>query len=230
MEDRVTAGLYLEMSNCSPDRYEDTRVRDVLALAGARRATWWENAHLDRRDLPRTLEEFSLLGLYEVDEDFIVPGEARDIRGHHFRRYPRPGQGSLTGQPTVGLLLVLVSPRQPEGAQALRDLADFVHIRHIAEASVPGYTMITPYENATDVGPRFLHLYEMATGDPEAAFTSMTPLVQRRLGGGPGSSGFDQWMGHPQLRIDYVNTFRRLGGCRSAVVDTHGGSSRAGRP
>ena len=209
----MTSGLYLEMSNCSSDAYRTTRVPDVMAVAGAERATRWENAHPDRRDLPRTLEEFSLLGLYEVAEDFIVPDEAGGIRGHHFRRYPRPGQGSLTGRPTVGLLLVLVSPRTPDGARALRDWADYVHIRHIAEASVPGYTMITPYENATAAGPRFLHLYEMDTGDPEGAFRSMTPLVQRRLGGGPGNPGFDQWMGHPQLRIDYVNTFRRLDAC-----------------
>jgi hypothetical protein len=211
MEDRITAGLYLEMSSCSPDPYESRRVPDVMSSTGATGATCWENAHPDRRDLPRTLEEFSLLALYEVGDDFTAPEAADGTRGHHFRRYPRPGQGSLTGRSTVGILLVLISPRRPDGAQALRDWADFVHIRHIAEASVPGYTMITPYENATGAGPRFLHLYEMDTADPEAAFASMTPLVQRRLGGGPGTPAFDEWMGHPQLRIDYVNTFRRLG-------------------
>jgi hypothetical protein len=211
MEERITDGLYLEMSDASPDTYQAARVPDVLARPGTLRATWWENAHPGRTDLPRTVEEFSLLGLYEVDHDFTVPELVGDTRGEHFRRYPRPGQGSLTGQPTVGLLLVLVSPRQPDGAQALRDWADFVHIRHIAEASVPGYAMITPYENVTGTSPRFLHLYEMDTQDPEAAFTSMAPLVRQRLGGGPGTPGFDQWMGHPQLHIDYVNTFRRLG-------------------
>ena len=211
MEDRITAGLYLEMSNCAPDAYKSTRVPEIISRQGALRATWWENAHPDRGDLPRTLEECSLLALYEVGDDFTAPEPVDGGRGHHFRRYPRPGQGSLTGRPTVGLLLVLISPRQPDGAQALRDWADFVHIRHIAEASVPGYTMITPYENATGVGPRFLHLYEMDTADPEASFTSMTPLVLDRLGGGPGTAVFDEWAGHPQLRIDYVNTFRRLG-------------------
>jgi hypothetical protein len=211
MEDRITAGLYLEMSDSSPDVYETKRVPEVMSLPGALRATWWENAHPGRRDLPRTFDEFPLLGLYEVDEDFSAPELMAGTRGHHLRRYPRPGQGSLSGRPTVGLLLVLVSPRDPDGAQALRDWADFVHIRHIADASVPGYAMITPYENSTGASPRFLHLYEMDTADPEGAFRSMTPLVQRRLGGGPGTPAFDQWMGHPQLRIDYVNTFRRLG-------------------
>ena len=41
--------------------------------------------------------------------------------------------------PTIGLSLVLISPREPDQAQALRDWADFVHIRHIAAAGVPGY-------------------------------------------------------------------------------------------
>ena len=68
--------------------------------------------------------------------------------GHHFRRTPRPGQGNLSGKPTLGLELVLVSPKTPSGAQAFRDWADFIHIRHIAAASVEGFTMITPYENA----------------------------------------------------------------------------------
>ncbi|TMM15699.1 MAG: hypothetical protein E6G01_09620 [Actinobacteria bacterium] len=60
MEDRITAGLYLEMSDSPPDAYEATRVPEVLSRRGALRATWWENAHPDRADLPRTLEEFSL--------------------------------------------------------------------------------------------------------------------------------------------------------------------------
>ena len=89
----------------------------------------------------------------------------------------------LTGRPTIGLSLVLISPKEPERAQELRDWADFVHIRHIAEAAVPGYTMITPYENATGGDPRFMHFYEMDTDDPERAFKSMTPLVMERIGG-----------------------------------------------
>ena len=74
----------------------------------------------------------------------------------------------LTGRPTIGLSLVLISPKEPDRAQELRDWADFVHIRHIAEVGVPGYTMITPYENATGGDPRFMHFYEMDTDDPEA--------------------------------------------------------------
>jgi hypothetical protein len=129
-----------------------------------------------------------------------------------FRHYPRPGQGSLTGNPTLGLSLVLISPRDADQGQSLRDWGDFVHIRHIADAAVPGYTMITPYENVdpTATLARYMHFYEMDTDDPETAFKAMTPLVEERLGP-TGTPAFDAWANHPQLTIDYVNSFRRIG-------------------
>ena len=40
----------------------------------------------------------------------------------------------------LGLELVLISPREPSGAQAPRNWADFVHIRYIAAAAVEGFT------------------------------------------------------------------------------------------
>ena len=132
------------------------------------------------------------------------------ISAHHFRRYRRPGQGVLTGRPTIGLSLVLISPTEPQRAQELRDWADFVHIRHIAEAAVPGYTMITPYENVTGGDPRFMHFYEMDTDDPERAFRSMTPLVIQRIGG-TDTPEFRHWAFGPGLRIMYVNSFARVG-------------------
>lgn len=210
MEDRVTAGLYLEMTDRLADAYAQARVPDVLGLPGVERATWWENVHLGRTDLPRKLPEFSRLAVYEVGDAFVAPPTPSDISGHHFRRTRRPGQGRLTGEPTVGLSLVLISPRDPAQAQALRDWADFVHIRHIAEFMVPGYTMITPYENVAGGDPRFMHFYEMDTDDPESAFQSMTPMVAERIGG-PGTPAFDRWARHPALRIIYVNSFRRAG-------------------
>jgi hypothetical protein len=208
MEDRITPGLYLEMTTQAPEEYEQERVPRLLARDGVQRATWWENAVPDRTDLPRELDEFSLLGLYEVDDTFRAPD---DGLAHHFRRCPRPGQGILSGRPTIGLSLVLISPRRPEQAQSLRDWADFVHIRHIAEVGNPGYTMITPYENVTGGDPRFMHLYEIDTDDPEAAFRAMTPRVIERLGGGFGTPVFDAWAFHDALRIMYVNSFRRVG-------------------
>ena len=207
MEDRLTPGLYLEMTDALPAAYAHERVPQVLTWPGVQRATWWENVVPGRADLPRVLDEFSLLGIYEVDDTFTAPGND----GYHFRRYPRPGQGSLSGRPTIGLSLVLISPTHPEHAQALRDWADFVHIRHIAATGNPGYTMITPYENVTAGDPRFMHFYEMDTDDPEAAFQAMTPRVIERLGGGFGTPRFDAWAFHESLRIMYVNSFRRLG-------------------
>jgi hypothetical protein len=210
MEDRLTPGLYLEMTDRALDAYASERVPAVLAHAGVQRATWWHNVHRDRDDLPRVLPEFDHLGVYEVDEGFTPPPTPPDVTGHHFRRTPRPGQGVITGNPTVGLSLVLISPKDPERAQELRDWGDFVHIRHIAEVGVPGYAMITPFENATGGDPRFMHFYEMDTDDPETSYRAMTPLVGERIGD-PSTDAWKRWAFHPQLRIMYVNTFARVG-------------------
>jgi hypothetical protein len=210
VEDRHTAGLYLEMTDMALDEYASGRVPAVLAQPGVERATWWRNVHRDRDDLPRVLPEFDHLGVFEVADGFVPPTLPAGIAGHHFRRYRRPGQGVLTGRPTVGLSLVLISPKEPDRAQELRDWADFVHIRHIAEAAVPGYAMITPYENATDGDPRFMHFYEMDTDDPERAFTRMTPMVIDRIGG-TDTETFRHWAFGPSLRIMYVNSFARVG-------------------
>ncbi len=207
MEDRRGASLYLEMTDLAPDAYAASRVPAVLTGPGATRATWWTNVHRDRDDLPRVLPEFGTLGVFEVEDSFSAPDGVDGIVGHLFHRTPRPGQGRLTGRPTVGLSLVLISPKDPGDAQALRDWADFVHLRHIAEAAVPGYSMVTPYEHADGGDPRFLHFYEMDTDDPETSFKAMTPLVRERLD----RDTFRTWTGHPALRIWYVNSFRRVG-------------------
>lgn len=204
MEDRITRGLWLETSQASARDYG----REVSLAAGMRRVTWWTNQCPNRSDLPRDFPEFDTLGVFELDDDFAPPpGRA----GLYFRHYPRPAQGVLTGKPTVGLSLVLISPRAPEGAQALRDWADFVHIRHIAEAGVPGMAMITPYERVGGLdGPRFLHLYEITDPDAEAVFKAMPGRVQARLGP-PGTPAFNEWAWHPALWINYVNSFRLAG-------------------
>ncbi len=235
MEDRITPGLYLEMTDGPIEEYTGERVTEILKLDGAERATWWHNANRDRTDLPRRLPEFEYLAVYEVDAGFTAPATPSGVTGHHFRHYPRPGQGRITGRPTLGLSLVLISPTEPERAQELRDWGDFVHIRYIAEANVPGYTMITPYENVSGGDPRFLHFYEMDTDQPEEAFRRMTPLVEQLLNGGgtpmadllasedasrsaqfeAGAAGlteaFRTWGFHDALRIMYVNSFVRLG-------------------
>ncbi|MGO9877259.1 MAG: hypothetical protein ACLPVY_26060 [Acidimicrobiia bacterium] len=214
MEDRQTPGLYLEMTEMPLDVYVRDRIPSVLALPGVERASWWRNVHRDRDDLPRVLAEFDHLGVFEVADGFQGPISPAGVCAHHFRRTGRPGQGVLTGRPTVGLSLVLISPTEPARAQELRDWADFVHIRHIAEAAVPGYTMITPYENVTNADPRFLHFYEMDTDDPERAFTQMTPAVIDRIGG-VDTDAFKRWAFGPSLRIMYVNSFLRVGAAQS---------------
>jgi len=210
VEDRRTGALYLELADGSPATYGRTRATVVAALPGVGWSTWWSNQHPGREDLPRRLPEFATLGLYEVDATFSPPPAADGITGLHVRATERPGQGTLGPEPVDGLLLVLISPRSDEEAEALRDWGDLVHLRHIAEAAVPGYRMITPYERVGGGEPRWLHLYEMATDDPEATYRSMTPLVQERLGP-PGTPTYDAWAWHPALRIDYVNTFRLEG-------------------
>ena len=192
MEDRVDAGVWLEPTGTRGER------------AGM---TLWENACPNRTDLPRKLDEFAFLGISEVGGDFEAPAGGH---GWHFRRYPRPGQGILSGQPTRGLLVVLVGLKAPDQAQAFRDWADFTHIRHIAACDDSEGLMITPYENVTGGDPRFLHLYELATPDPEDWFKGMPDRVAKHLGGGPGTPAFDDWAWHPALRILYVNTFKRV--------------------
>jgi hypothetical protein len=211
MEDRETPVLYLEMTEATPDDYERDRVAHVLALPGVERATWWRNVYRDRLDLPRELAEFDTLGVYECDPSFVAPPTVpAHIAGHHFLRTPRPGQGRLTGNPTVSLSLVLISPTTPAEAQALRDWGDFVHLNHIVEAGVPGFTMITPYENATGGDPRYLHFYEFDDPEAEVTFKRMRPLLEARLGSWD-TPECKAWAVHPALRIMYVNSFALVG-------------------
>jgi hypothetical protein len=157
------------------------------------------------------MAEFRTLATYEVDDSFAPPADRPpDVRGLHFRHYPRPGQGTVSDRPTLGLELVLISPKEPEQAQALRDWGDFVHIRDIAAAAPDHFTMITPYENVAPGPPRFLHLYELDTDDPEPAFQAMTPTTLARAGA-YGTHPEREWAMHEALVIDYVSTFRRVG-------------------
>jgi hypothetical protein len=148
--------------------------------------------------------------VYECTPSFVVPDPPAGITGHHFLRTPRPGQGRLTGKPTVSLSLVLISPTTPAEAQALRDWGDFVHINYIVEAGVPGFTMITPYENATGGDPRYLHFYEFDDPEAEVTFKRMRPLLEARLGSWD-TPECKEWAVHPALRIMYVNSFALVG-------------------
>src|SRR3982074_3194930 len=61
MEDRITPGLYLEMTDRDVDQYVEARLPEVLDRDGVTRATWWRNVFRDRPDLPRRLPEFDHL-------------------------------------------------------------------------------------------------------------------------------------------------------------------------
>jgi hypothetical protein len=183
------------------------RAPALLRAPGVTRASAWTNCALHRTDLPRTLAEFATLGVVEARAPFAAPAPPAGVAAHQFRQV-RPGQGVVTGRPTRGLELVLISPKTEAGAQALRDWADFVHIRHIAAAAVPGFTLITPYENVTRGRPRFLHFYELDTEAAEEAFQRMTPATLARL---PEKAERRAWAGHAELVIEYVSTFRFAG-------------------
>jgi hypothetical protein len=211
MEDRVSPFLYLELTSQPAAAYGAERVPKVSALRGVERATWWSDCVPGRRDLPRRLDDATTLGLYECTADFVPPAVADGVVAVHLRQV-RPGQGTLGRGPTLGLEVVLISPKHPEQAQALRDWGDFVHIHDIAAASPERFTMITPYENVAGGEPRYLHLYELDTDDPEPPFHAMTPATRARLdAGGWNSHPFDEWAWHPELVIEYVSTFRREG-------------------
>ena len=217
MEDRRSEGAYVELGDLDPDRYGSERAGELLRLRGVSRVSWWANCVPGRSDFRAKVPEGTLLGLAEVDDTFVAPEAPSGAHAVHFRRHPRPGQGVLTGAPTTGLLVVWISPKAPELCQGLRDWADFVHLRHIAAAGIPGFTHITPFENAADSDPRFMHLYELDAGDPEAAFAGMAAHVAPTLGG-EDSEAFRHWA---DLRaaggfIVYVNTFRLLGARQEA--------------
>ena len=213
MEDRLNPFLYLELADSEPEDYAASRLGSVLALQGVDRATWFRNLHFRRQDfLPDfefRVEDFKTLAVYETSVEIPAPEVPPGVRGLRFRQYPRPGQGFLTGQPTGGLMLVLISAREPASAQALRDWGDFVHLPPLATGDL-GFSMITPYENVTGGEPRFMHFYETVTSDAEAALQAEINDVPA-LYGGVETEAYRHWQVHPELVVDYINTFERAG-------------------
>jgi len=217
VEDRITEALYLELGNVDAAEFERTRAPQLLARPGVARVSWWATTVPGRDELPMAVPEGTLLAVAEVDDAFVAPPATPGTTARHFRRYPRPSQGILTGCPTKGLLVVWISPKDEADAQRLRDWGDFVHIRHIAAAGLPGFTQITPYENTAAGAPRYMHLYELDAEDPEAAYQAMAGIMAERFGG-RGSPEFREWASWKRAgaEIIYVNTFAFLG-ARSAA-------------
>jgi hypothetical protein len=215
MEDRINPGLLFVMIDRAgdPRRVDwDERLRALPGVAGI---SWWKNVQLNRQDWLgelRTMDDFEMLAICEIDDVIAPPITAEGVRTIVFRRYPRPSQGVLR-LPTLGLSVVMISTRNLEdevAVQSLRDWGDFIHFPGIVDANIPGYGLVTAYENSTRDAPRFLHLYEFPDPDAEAVFQRTRPCVAQRFGGGPGNPSFDRWELHPEIRIDYVNSFTRL--------------------
>jgi hypothetical protein len=199
VEGRLPLRLHVELV-----RAPDT----VAARADATRRAGWEVTTWDPCVTPLRFprREDLCLGVVIGEGDGATPEPASpQTTTVPLRRYPRPPQGSCSGERTTGILLVLISPNDPSQAQALRDWGDFVHLRHIAESSVPGYRTITPWVNETGEDPLYCHLYEMVGDDPQATFEQMLPLVRARLTEGE----FPDWLLHPALVIDETRTYRR---------------------
>jgi hypothetical protein len=212
VEDRCTSTLYLELGDAAAEAAA-VRARELMDEPGVDRVTWWENCLPGRTDLPMRVRDGTSLVVAEADETFAPASTTSDVsEAHCFRRHYRPSQGVLSGEPTLGLLIVWISPRTADRAGFLRDWGDFVHIRQIADAGIPGFTQISVYENVTDNEPRYMHFYEFDNLDAEATFSTMVDFVGPRLGGTT-SEAFNEWADWraPGGRLFYCNTFSRLG-------------------
>jgi hypothetical protein len=212
VEDRSSLLLHLELGDTTPGEAA-TRARRLAQREGVERVTWWENCAFDRTDLPRRIRDGRTLVVVEAGEGYEPPPPPPTVwESHCFRRHPRPSQGILTAGPTLGLSIVWISPRTPELAQNLRDWGDFVHIRHIAAAAIPGFTQISVYENTAATDPCFMHFYEFDNPEAEATFATMIDHVAPRLGGldSPAYADWADWR-PPGGRLFYCNTFTRLG-------------------
>jgi hypothetical protein len=212
MEDRCTPKLYLELGDAAPE-VAAVRARELLDVPGVDRVTWWQNCVPGRTDLPMRIRDGTSLVVAEADESFAAPSATSGVsEARCFHRHPRPSQGVLTGAPTLGLLIVWITPRTADLAGSLRDWGDFVHIRHIADAGIPGFTQISVYEDISETGPRYMHFYEFDNPHAEATFSTMVDFVGPRLEG-TASAAFNEWADWraPGGRLVYCNTFSRLG-------------------
>ena len=158
----------------------------------------------------------TLLGVAETDDSFVAPDPLAGTTARHFRRYPRPSQGILTGRPTTGLLVVWISPLTAERTQAaagLGRLRPHQGDRRRRRSRLHPDHPLRERRPATD--PRFMHFYEMDSDDPEATFQTMAEHLRVRLGGYR-TPQFKQWADWTAAgaEIIYVNTFRLLGSAR----------------
>lgn len=216
MEDRMNSGLMLVLLNGGAANDRAAWDKKLLAIPGVSRLSWWRNEFLDRSDWigewRRIREDFETLVICEIDSPFDTIERPKDVRSILFRRAARPSQGVLR-MPTLGLCIVMCSPANAKDdldAQAMRDWGDFVHFPGIVEANIPGYGLVTPYENADKDAPRFLHFYEFPHADAEAVFERTRAAVSHRFDSPPGDSVFEHWATYPGMVLDYLSNFTRI--------------------
>ena len=181
MEDRRTAGLYLEMTDWTARTLHARRgCRWSRPPPGVTRATWWHNVQpRPRRPAPRARRVRHCSASTRSTTRSAPPSRADGVTGHHFRRTPGPAR--VAHRPPDDRPLARAHLAQGSRSRRRRCATGPTSCTSATSprSRCPGYTMITPYENATGGDPRFMHFYEMDTDDPETAFKSMTPLVMR---------------------------------------------------
>ncbi len=216
MEDRMNAGLLLVMLEGDTEDSRAAWQDRFLAIPGIARVSWWSNGFPDRNDWigewRRIKEDFQTLAVCEIDAPFENIERPAGVRSILFKRAARPSQGVLR-LPSMGLCVVMISPENPEDdvdAQAMRDWGDFVHFPGIIEANIPGYGLVTPYENADREAPRFLHCYEFPDPDAEAVFDRTRAAVAHRYDSPPGEPVFEHWAQYPRMTLDYLGNFTRV--------------------
>lgn len=216
MEDRMNSGLLLVLLDEDAQNDIAGWNEKLLSIAGLTRVSWWRNALPDRDDWigewRRIRDDFETLAVCEIDAPFDEIERPEGVRSILFKRAKRPSQGVLR-LPTMGLCVVMISPGDATDdvdAQAMRDWGDFVHFPGIVEANIPGYGLVTPYENADRDAPRFLHLYEFPQEDAEAVFERTRPAVSHRFDSPFGDSVFEHWAQFPGMVLDYLSNFSRI--------------------
>jgi hypothetical protein len=113
MEDRQPPRMHLELVRL-PD-VVDARA-EAVGAAGWAVSTWDQATVADHDQLDRRLSRCDGLVIGEGDGG-VVSHASENTTAVNLRRYPRPSQGSCSGERTTGILLVLISPREEAAAQ-----------------------------------------------------------------------------------------------------------------
>ena len=193
MDDRLTLGLYFELSNDEPATLA-ARAAELGTYDGVDRVSTWRCLAEGPTEAEGALPHRTSLTLGEVTPGFTpAPLADGDRIVLHFEQV-RPSQGRLSKEPAEALWIVCVNPKGDE--HAYRDWADFVHLPAILDAQLPGFRQVTPYRNAKTKGlPRFLHFWDLGTSTPGQSLQALRPAMVERFG--DGTPEFQNWLAPP---------------------------------